>query len=121
MLVGLLADPAGLDGAGELLDRRLGRQVGEVVLALACRSMFPDQPDCLAGQMLCTHIVDTLRRSVCDPHTNRGKAGRELAFGATPPTDLVPFRCLCCEASNKLIDQPCRIMTVDRRNWACGS
>src|SRR3990167_8679244 len=56
--------------------------------------MFPDQPDCLAGQMLCAHIVDTLRRSVCDPHTNRGKAGRELAFGATPPTDLVPFRCL---------------------------
>lgn len=48
----LLADPAGLDGAGELFDRRVGRQVGEVVLAFACRSRLPDKPDLVAGQML---------------------------------------------------------------------
>lgn len=27
----------------------------------------------------------------------------------------------CCEAWNKLIDQPWRIMTIGRRNWAHGS
>jgi transposase len=27
----------------------------------------------------------------------------------------------CCEAWNKLIDQPWRIMTIGRRNWARGS
>ena len=32
LLVGLLADPAGLDGSGELLERRIGGKVGEMVL-----------------------------------------------------------------------------------------
>ena len=27
----------------------------------------------------------------------------------------------CCEAWNKLIDQPLRIITIDRRQWARGS
>ena len=45
--------------------------------------MFPDEPYFLARQMLGAHVVDTLRRSVCDPHANRGKAGRELALGGT--------------------------------------
>jgi transposase len=27
----------------------------------------------------------------------------------------------CCEAWNKLVDQPWRIMTIGRRQWACGS
>ncbi|MDR7154328.1 hypothetical protein J2W40_001140 [Sphingobium xenophagum] len=28
---------------------------------------------------------------------------------------------LCCEAWNRLIDQPWRIMTIGRRKWARGS
>jgi hypothetical protein len=35
LLMGLLANPARLDGAGERLDRRVGWQVREVVFALA--------------------------------------------------------------------------------------
>ena len=38
LLMRLFADPAGLDGAGQLLDRRVGGQVREVVLALAGRA-----------------------------------------------------------------------------------
>lgn len=92
--MGLFADPAGFDGAGQPIDRRVRGPVGEIVLALAGRAMFPDEPDFLARQVLGSHIVDTLRRSVCDPHANRGEAGRELAFGSAPPTDLAPFCCL---------------------------
>ena len=35
LLMRLFADPAGLDGAGKLLDRSIDWEVGEVVFALA--------------------------------------------------------------------------------------
>jgi hypothetical protein len=82
LLMCLFADPARFDGAGQLLDRRVGGQVGEVVLALAGRAMFADEPDFLAWQVLSAHIVDTLRWPVCYTHTNSGEAGREFSFGA---------------------------------------
>jgi len=52
LLMRLFADPARLDGAGQLLDWRVGRQVREVVLALAGRAMFAHEPDFLAWQVL---------------------------------------------------------------------
>ena len=64
--------------AGELLDRRVSRQVREVVLTLA-------------GQMLGAHIVDTLRRSVGGWHAHCCRASRELDLGATSPAELAPF------------------------------
>ena len=80
LLVRLLADPTSLDGAGQLLDRRLAREIGQVILALSGRAMFADEPGLFAGQVLGAHIMDTLWWSVCDPNANRSEAGRELSL-----------------------------------------
>lgn len=45
LLMCLFADPARFDGAGQLLDRRVGRQVREVVLAFAGRAMLAHESD----------------------------------------------------------------------------
>ena len=44
LLMRLFADPTGLDGAGKLLERCIGRQVGEVVFAFAGRAVLADDP-----------------------------------------------------------------------------
>jgi hypothetical protein len=51
LLVRLLAYPAGLDHRRQLLQRRRGRQVGEIVLAFARGPMLAHQPDLIAGQV----------------------------------------------------------------------
>src|SRR4051794_41643755 len=51
LLVQLLAHPAGLDQGGQDLERRLGRQVREVVLALARGPVLADEPRLLAWQV----------------------------------------------------------------------
>src|SRR5687767_12087164 len=48
LLVPLLADPACLDRRGERTQRRAGRQVAEVVLALAARAPVAHQPHLVA-------------------------------------------------------------------------
>jgi hypothetical protein len=55
LLMRLFADPPRLDGTGQLLDRRAGGQVREVVLALARRAMFADL---LTRQVLGAHVVE---------------------------------------------------------------
>ena len=52
LLMSLLAHPSGLDGGDQRLDGRISRQVGHVVLLLAARSSFPDQPDLVAWHAL---------------------------------------------------------------------
>ena len=52
LLVHLLAHPARLDQGGQGLERRVGRKVGQVVLALAGGAMLADEPRLLAGQVL---------------------------------------------------------------------
>lgn len=42
--MGLFAGPQRTDGAGQLPDRRVHGQVGKVVLALARRTMSPEEP-----------------------------------------------------------------------------
>lgn len=44
LLVGLLATPARLDGGCQLLQRRVGRMVGQVQLALARETVLTHQP-----------------------------------------------------------------------------
>ncbi len=51
LLVCLLADPTPLDGRGEGAQRRAARQVAEVVLALAARTLLAHKPDLLAGEV----------------------------------------------------------------------
>lgn len=72
--------------------RSIGRQVGEIVFALAGRTVFADQPDLLAGRVLCPHVTDALGRTIGDTHANGGKAGDKRPLRAAPPTDLAP-RC----------------------------
>lgn len=49
LLVCLLADPARLDGAGEIPDRRICGQVREIIFALAAGAMIADQPGFFPG------------------------------------------------------------------------
>lgn len=51
LLVRLLAHPTRLDGGDEGAERYPGRQIAEVVLALAARTQFADQPNLVAGQV----------------------------------------------------------------------
>ena len=87
LLMGLLADPSRLDGGGQGAQVRLGGQVGEIVFLLSGRPVFADQPGLVPRKMLLTLVPDPLRRSVGDPHADRGKAGFELALRAGSPAD----------------------------------
>ena len=90
LLVRLLAHPARLDGRRQLLEGRVRREVGEVVLALARGPALADQPDLLAGQMLSGLPAQLNRRSIGDPHTHSGKSCLQRPLGAAPPRDPTP-------------------------------
>jgi len=45
LLMRLLADPARLDGTGNILDRHVGEEIGEMVFSLAVGTMLAHQPD----------------------------------------------------------------------------
>src|SRR5689334_23964840 len=82
LLMRLFADPARLDGAGEHLERRLRRQIGEVVFALAIRAVLTDQPDFFTRHVLSPHIADALWRPV--PASRRsGRQGVLWCRGAS--------------------------------------
>lgn len=81
LLMGLLADPAGFDGSGNLLDRYVGRQVRKVVFPFPVRAMLAHQPDFFAGHMLRTRRAYPLWRTVGDAHAHGGKARDQTAFG----------------------------------------
>jgi len=74
LLMRLFADPACLNGAGELFERGIGGQVGELVFALAGRLVLADHPDLLARQMLGANVVDPLGWTVSNPDADRGEA-----------------------------------------------
>jgi hypothetical protein len=48
-------------------------------------------------------------------------SSRDRADAAGERYDIGGIIDHCCEAWNKLIDQPWRIMTIGRRKWARGS
>jgi hypothetical protein len=91
LLVCLFTDPARLDRPGKLLDRRIGRQVGETIFAFAGGAIFADHPDFFAGKMLRSHIVDALGWPVGHTPKSNSKAGREPSFGSLAPADGLPF------------------------------
>jgi hypothetical protein len=64
LLMGLLAYPPGLDGTGQLPERRVGGQIAKVVFALGSGAMLADQPDLFAGKRLLAEVTDALRRAV---------------------------------------------------------
>src|SRR6185295_6145238 len=90
LLMCLFTYPSCLDGARELFDWDVGRQVGKIVFPFAIGSMLADQPGFLAGHMLRSHAADALGHSVGDPDADGCKTGREPTLRASPPTDLTP-------------------------------
>src|SRR3954463_1738086 len=94
LLVRLLTYPARLDQGGQLLQRRVWRQVGQVVLALPRGTVLAHQPHLIAGQMLMGLPVQTNRWPVGDPYANSGELRPQWSLGAAPPGDLTPER-LC--------------------------
>ena len=92
LLVRLLAHPARLDHAGQLLQGGAGRQIGEVVLLLARRAALTYQPNLLAGHVLSALVADALRWTIGDPHPHGREASREPALGASSPTHKPPRR-----------------------------
>ena len=57
LLINLLAAPAGLDGRGERLDRRVVRQIDEIIFALAVDAALPNQPDLFAWHAVLNKMV----------------------------------------------------------------
>src|SRR4030095_5658830 len=90
LLVSLFADPARLDGCSELLERGVGRKVGEIIFALAGRAMFADDPDFLARQVLGAHLAYSLGGTVSDAHAHGAKARRQSSLRAATPGDRPP-------------------------------
>src|SRR3546814_19428214 len=76
LLVRLFADPACLDGASEIPDRRICGQVREIIFALAAGTMLTNQPSFFPGHVLRTRSANTLRRAVGTATPPDGKASR---------------------------------------------
>src|SRR3546814_9751667 len=91
LLMGLLADPARLDGAGDIPDRRICGQVREIIFALAAGAMLADQPCFFPGHVLRARGADALRRAVGDADAHDGKARAQASLRSPTPTDLSPF------------------------------
>jgi hypothetical protein len=90
LLVSLFANPSRLDGSRQGAQVGLCRQVGEIVFLLSRHPVFADEPSFLPGQMLLALVPGSLWWSVCDAHTDGGKASFELSFRTGAPTDVLP-------------------------------
>src|SRR3546814_11673945 len=91
LLMGLLADPARLYGAGDIPDRRICGQVREIIVALAAGAMLADQPCFFPGHVLRARGADALRRAVGDADAHDGKARAKASLRSPTPTDLSPL------------------------------
>src|ERR1700691_2122230 len=83
LLVGLLADPSGLDRGGERLEGGVGRQGGKIVFALARGATLADQPGLLARHVLHALVMDALWRTI-------GKSARVRRRRKPPKTLWFP-------------------------------
>src|SRR3546814_15859371 len=81
LLMGLLAHPARLDGAGDIPDRRICGQVRAIIFALAAGAMLADQPCFFPGPVLPARGADAVGRPVGDPG----------AHGGTPRAQTCPL------------------------------
>src|SRR5215212_9919853 len=90
LLVRLLAHPARLDERGQPPQLCVGRQVREIVLALARGAVLAHEQDLIAGQMLTGPTLQTYLRPVCHPHPHGGELCLQRPLGAAPPADPAP-------------------------------
>ena len=86
LLVRLLADPACLDSCRKPEQRRVRRQVAQVVFPLAAASPFADEPDLFPRQVAVARIA----RSVGDPHAQGRETSGQCSFAASTPSDTAP-------------------------------
>src|SRR3546814_14046620 len=91
LLMGLLADPARLDGAGDIPDRRICGQVREIIFALAAGAMLADQPCFFPGHVLRARGADAFRRAVGGAAAHDGQARPQAAPRSPTPTTLSPL------------------------------
>src|SRR3546814_9607831 len=77
LLMGLLADPARLDGAGDIPDRRICGQVREIIFALAAGAMLADQPCFFPGHVLRARGADALRS---EEHTSELQSLMRISY-----------------------------------------
>ena len=68
LLMRPLADPARLDGTGNILDRRVCREIGEIVFSLAVGTMLAHQPGFFTRHMLCAGVADRFVKPSRDQH-----------------------------------------------------
>src|ERR1700752_3658340 len=85
LLMRLLADPARLDRRGQTSQRGAGREIAEIVFALAAAAPFPDEPGFLARQV----AVARAAWSAGHPPSYGREARGEPAFGALLATQQV--------------------------------
>src|SRR5579875_346260 len=86
LLVRLLANPACLDGRGEPAQRRIRRQIAQIIFPLAAAAPLAHQPDLLAGQM----AVAGTARPIGDPHAPGRETRGERPLAAAAPSDPSP-------------------------------
>ena len=91
LLMRLFANPSCLDGGGQGAQVRLCRPGGEIVFLLSRHPVFADEPSLVPRQMLLPLVSDPLRWSIGDPYADGGETSLELSFGASAPTDALPW------------------------------
>ena len=64
LLMGLLADPSGLDCGSQVAQVHLGWQVGKIVFLFSRQALLTDEPSLITWKMLLTFIPYPLRRPV---------------------------------------------------------
>ena len=90
LLMGLFANPSGLDRRSQAAQVHLGRQVGKIIFLLPGCAVLADEPGFVAWQMLLTLIPYSLRRSVGGAHADSSKSGFQPTFRPSALTHSFP-------------------------------
>lgn len=90
LLMCLSADPSRLDGSGKLAQRRIGRQVGDIIFVLSARPTFADKPDLVTGHGLDAVVGHAMAVPLGDPDAPGSEQTGKPPLRATAPCDLSP-------------------------------
>ena len=91
LLVRLFTDPSCLDRGGECLEGGIGRQVRYIVFLLSVRPSLSHEPDFFTRHGLDATIEHAMAMAIGNPDTAGREETGQATFGASPPTDLLPF------------------------------
>ena len=91
LLVGLFADPPGLDRGSERLDGGVGRQVRHVVFLLPSRPPLANEPDLVARDALHTVIEHPVLMAIRNTDTAGGEETRQATVKLDDPSFPAPI------------------------------